>query len=56
VGIIDHGVLVGMGSLDELRAQAHQEGANLENIFLKLTEQEEEVRVGVDALREALSD
>jgi ABC-2 type transport system ATP-binding protein len=56
VGIIDHGVLVGIGSLEELRAQAHEEGATLESIFLKLTEQEEEVRVGVDTLREALSD
>lgn len=56
VGIIDHGVLVGIGSLDELRAQAHKEGATLESVFLKLTEQEDEVRIGVDALREALSE
>ncbi len=56
VGIIDHGVLVGIGTLDELRAQAHKEGATLESVFLKLTEQEEEVRIGIDALREALSD
>lgn len=56
VGIIDDGVLVGVGSLTDLRTQAEDEGATLEKIFLKLTEQEDEVQVGVDALREALSD
>ncbi len=56
VGILDDGVLVGQGTLEELRSQAQEEGATLEKLFLTLTEQEEEVRIGVDALREALSD
>jgi ABC-2 type transport system ATP-binding protein len=56
VGILDDGVLVGEGTLEELRSEAHEEGATLERLFLRLTEQEEEVQVGVDALREALSD
>jgi len=55
VGIIDEGVLVAEGTLDELRFKAQREGATLESIFLKLTEQEEEVAEGVSVLREALS-
>ncbi|MBY8996682.1 MAG: ABC transporter ATP-binding protein [Candidatus Thorarchaeota archaeon] len=56
VGIIDEGVLVAEGTLDELRTQSQREGATLEVLFLKLTEQEEEVAEGVSVLREALSD
>lgn len=56
VGILDDGVLVGQGTLEELRSQAKEEGATLEKLFLTLTEQEEEVQIGVDALREALSE
>ena len=56
VGILDDGVLVGQGTLEELRSQAQEEGATLEKLFLTLTEQEEEVQIGVDALREALSE
>jgi ABC-2 type transport system ATP-binding protein len=55
VGIIDHGKIVAEGTLDELRDQAKEEGATLEQVFLKLTEQEDEVTEGVDTLREALS-
>ena len=55
VGIIDEGVLVAEGTLDELRSQSQKEGATLEAIFLKLTEQEEEVAEGVEVLREALA-
>lgn len=55
VGIIDEGNLVAEGTLEELRTQAKQEGATLEQIFLKLTEQVDEVTEGVDALREAFS-
>lgn len=55
VGIIDEGVLVAEGTLDELRSQSHKEGATLEALFLKLTEQEDEVAEGVSVLREALS-
>ncbi|MFW9809895.1 MAG: ABC transporter ATP-binding protein [Candidatus Thorarchaeota archaeon] len=55
VGIIDEGVLIAEGTLDELRIKAHKEGATLESLFLKLTEQEEEVAEGVSVLREALT-
>ena len=55
VGIIDEGVLVAEGTLDELRSQSQKEGATLEAIFLKLTEQEDEVAEGVEVLREALA-
>ncbi len=54
VGIIDEGVLIAEGTLDELRTQSESQGATLENVFLKLTGEEEDVRKGVDALREAL--
>src|SRR5712664_2887254 len=37
VAIIDHGRIVAVGSMDELRVQAGTEGANLEDLFLKLT-------------------
>ena len=56
VGIIDDGIFVGMGSLAELRTQAQDEGATLEKIFLQLTEEESEVKDGVDSLRRALSE
>ncbi len=56
VGILDEGKLVAVGTLEELRQQSHEEGATLESIFLKLTEQEDEVAEGVSALREALTD
>lgn len=56
VGIIDEGKLIAEGTLDELRSKSDRQGANLESIFLKLTEQEEEVAEGVSVLREALAD
>lgn len=55
VAIIDDGILVGMGTLTELRAQSHDENETLENIFLRLTKEEEDVSAGVDTLRRALS-
>ena len=48
--------LIAEGTLDELRSKSDRQGANLESIFLKLTEQEEEVAEGVSFLREALAD
>ncbi|TFG94443.1 hypothetical protein E4H12_15145 [Candidatus Thorarchaeota archaeon] len=56
VGIIDEGKLIAEGTLDELRSKSDRVGANLESIFLKLTEQEDEVAEGVSVLREALAD
>jgi ABC-2 type transport system ATP-binding protein len=37
VAIIDRGRIVAIGSMDELRVQTGSEGANLEDLFLKLT-------------------
>ena len=54
VGIIDDGKLVGEGSMKDLREQAQTQDATLEQLFLRLTHQEDEVREGVDVLREAL--
>jgi len=56
VGIIDEGKLIAEGTLDELRSKSGKNGATLESIFLKLTEQEEEVAEGVSVLRGALAD
>jgi ABC-2 type transport system ATP-binding protein len=54
VGIIDDGVIVATGTLDELRKLSQIEGATLERVFLALTKQEDDVEEGVGALREAL--
>ncbi|MFW9907614.1 MAG: ABC transporter ATP-binding protein [Candidatus Thorarchaeota archaeon] len=56
VGIIDDGILVGIGTLAELRAQSKDEAETLENIFLRLTEDEQDVTDGVAALRKVLSE
>jgi ABC-2 type transport system ATP-binding protein len=41
IGILDRGVLRAEGTLDELRARAAHGDATLEQVFLKLTEEEE---------------
>ncbi len=56
VGIIDEGKLIAEGTLEELRSKSEKEGATLESLFLKLTEQEEDVAEGVAILRGALTD
>ncbi|MFX1261999.1 MAG: ABC transporter ATP-binding protein [Promethearchaeota archaeon] len=55
VGILDEGELVAVGTIEELRGVSQREGATLEKVFLALTEQEDEVREGIDQLREALA-
>jgi ABC-2 type transport system ATP-binding protein len=40
IGIVDHGRLIGCGTLDTLRRQARNDGS-LEDVFLTLTEEEE---------------
>jgi ABC-2 type transport system ATP-binding protein len=57
IGIIYGGKVVAEGSLDELRGKAAGAGgtATLEEVFLKLTHEEEEVDETVRALREAFS-
>ncbi|MHA1770651.1 MAG: ABC transporter ATP-binding protein [Candidatus Thorarchaeota archaeon] len=56
IGILNNGRLIAEGTLEQLRSQAEQEGATLEQLFLRLTNQEDDVAQGVDALREALSE
>jgi ABC-2 type transport system ATP-binding protein len=41
VGILDRGTLVAQGTLEELRAQTGEPGADLERLFLLLTKREE---------------
>ncbi|HZY69912.1 MAG TPA: ABC transporter ATP-binding protein [Thermoplasmata archaeon] len=51
VGILDEGVLRGEGDLSSLRSQsARGEGASLEEVFLRMTDEEEGVRAAVQAL------
>ncbi|MCI4367968.1 MAG: ABC transporter ATP-binding protein [Thermoplasmata archaeon] len=50
VGILDQGELKGEGTLGGLRAQVDQGDASLEQIFLRLTSEEEAVREAVRSL------
>ncbi len=50
VGILDRGRLVAQGTIPNLRTQTAQGDATLEEIFLRLTEEEEGVRAAVQAL------
>ena len=43
IGIINKGKIVGIGTIEELRNQADKIGANLEEVFLRLTEQDTSV-------------
>ena len=51
IGIIHHGKLIALGSVAELRAQAHEAGA-LEKVFLSLIDQEEAHRERTAGLRQ----
>jgi ABC-2 type transport system ATP-binding protein len=51
IGIIHHGKLIAIGTVTELRAQAHEAGA-LEKVFLSLIDQEEAHREKTAALRD----
>ncbi|MBN2151295.1 MAG: ABC transporter ATP-binding protein [Candidatus Lokiarchaeota archaeon] len=53
IAIINNGVIVGMGTFDELRKQADKAGANLEDVFLRLTEQDASVSSIIAKLRES---
>lgn len=52
VGVIYQGKIVAEGTVEELKRLAHEE--SLEDVFLKLTESQEEVASIVSALRESL--
>lgn len=53
VGILDRGRLVGEGTMENLRTQTAQGNATLEEIFLRLTREEEGVHAAVRALGSA---
>jgi len=56
IAIMNRGKIVGIGTMDELRQQADQVGANLEDVFLRLTEQDVGVNEIVKKLRKSFSD
>ncbi len=51
IGIINKGVIVGIGTFEELSKQANKVGANLEEVFLRLTDQDESVNTIITHLR-----
>ncbi|KKN28735.1 hypothetical protein LCGC14_0851270 [marine sediment metagenome] len=51
IGIINKGKMVGVGTIEELRKQADKVGASLEEVFLRLTEQDTSVDEIVKKLR-----
>ncbi len=53
IAIINEGEIISLGTMDELRSQAHVGGADLEEIFLKLTGGEAMADV-IESLREAI--
>jgi ABC-2 type transport system ATP-binding protein len=56
IAIMNRGKLVGIGTMDELRQQANQLGANLEDVFLRLTEQDVSVNEIVTKLRKSFKE
>lgn len=55
IAILNQGKIVGIGSMDDLRQQADHLGANLEDVFLRLTEQDVSVNEIVKKLRKSFS-
>jgi ABC-2 type transport system ATP-binding protein len=53
IAIISNGKIIALGTLEELRAQAHAGGAHLEEIFLKVTGDEDMADV-IQSLRQAI--
>jgi ABC-2 type transport system ATP-binding protein len=53
IAIISEGQIIALGTMEELRAQAHAGGAHLEEIFLKVTGSEDMAHV-IQSLREAI--
>ncbi|MFX0010957.1 MAG: ABC transporter ATP-binding protein [Candidatus Hermodarchaeota archaeon] len=51
IAIINKGKIVGLGTIDELKQQANKLGARLEEVFLRLTEQDTSVDEIVKKLR-----
>jgi ABC-2 type transport system ATP-binding protein len=53
IAIINKGKIVGIGTIDELKQQADKLGARLEDVFLRLTEQDTSVKEIVKKLRKS---
>lgn len=53
IAIINRGKLVGLGTIEELRNQADKVGSSLEDVFLRLTEQDSSVEEIVKKLRKS---
>ena len=53
IGIIDHGKVIAEGTLEQLRSKTDGKGSSLEEVFLKLTNEEAEVAERTRMLREA---
>ena len=53
IAIINHGEIIALGTMDELRTQAESGGAHLEEIFLKVTGGGAMIDV-IESLREAI--
>ena len=52
IGIIDHGKVIAEGTLDQLRSKTDGQGSSLEEVFLKLTNEDAEVADRTRMLRE----
>jgi len=53
IGVINNGRMVAEGTLEQLRAQEHAAaGASLEEVFLKLTDQEQAVKDAIEGFRQ----
>ncbi len=53
IGIIDHGKVIAEGTLEQLRSKTESKGSSLEEVFLKLTNEEAAVADTARMLREA---
>jgi len=53
IGIIDHGKVIAEGTLEQLRSKTDGQGSSLEEVFLKLTNEEAAVADRTRMLREA---
>ena len=56
IAIMNRGKIVGIGTMEELRQQANKLGANLEDVFLRLTEQDVSVNEIVKKLRKSFNE
>jgi ABC-2 type transport system ATP-binding protein len=56
IGIINKGKMVGIGTFDELQKQANKLGSSLEDVFLRLTDQDKSVNEIVQKLRKSFKD